>query len=288
MKSKGFFILVIVIALLFACKPAAMTNITRLDETQAESTISAGISASKAAEDLRASETARALPPPDTPTPSATPTLEPSPTATLIPTPSASPTPEFLFRDEFNDKLGDGWSWIREIPANWDLTSVPGYLRIRLQSGNCTARQRNLLVRAPSEGNFEISTFLQFTPISNFQFAGLMIYQDDANHIQFGRAFCQGSQVCVGNGLYFDSVEKNAFKGTNFATSVSDPALIYLRLRREGASYSAEASENGSSWITIGKHGGSLTPSFVGLVAGQSCQGSVAADFDYFAIRAIP
>jgi hypothetical protein len=111
-------------------------------------------------------------------------------------------------------------------------------LRIILQPGGmggiARAPANNLLWREAPPGNFEMATLVRFTPTSNFQFAGLLIYQDDSNALAFGRAYCSTPDVCVGNGIYFDSVQFGEY-GQNYATATANPAQAYLRLRREGA-----------------------------------------------------
>jgi hypothetical protein len=47
-------------------------------------------------------------------------------------------------------------------------------------------------------------------------------------------------------------------------------------------------SEDGENWTMIGQHTNDLIPTGVGLFAGQSCEGSVPADFDYFMITNLP
>ena len=55
-----------------------------------------------------------------------------------------------------------------------------------------------------TEADFAIETHMLFEPTTNYQFAGLVIWQDEFNFLQFGRAFCDNEGTCVGNGIYFD------------------------------------------------------------------------------------
>lgn len=235
--------------------------------------------------------------PTDTPEPTDTPTSEPThtpvPTDTPVPVPStATPTAEspILFRDDFDGVLAAGWGWVREDPTHWNLSDVPGSLRIILQPGGiggfARAPANNLLFRKAPEGNFEIATLVRFTPTSNFQFAGLLIYQDDSNALAFGRAYCNSPDVCVGNGIYFDSAQFGEY-GENYATATANQAQAYLRLRREGSTYTGYYSEDGTNWTTIGQHTNNLTPLQVGLIAAQAYEAETTADFDYFSIEAL-
>jgi cytochrome c len=232
---------------------------------------------------------------PPTPTLTPEPTLAPTntsvpPTDTPVPTPTDTPLP-ILCQDDFNDVLADGWSWLGEDPRHWSLSDVPGALRIILQPSNMgDGEPKNFLVRDVPEGNYEIATLLHFKPESNFQFAGLLIYESQGNAMQFGRAFarCGIETVCIGNGIYFDIVEGGGGGKPNFVTAVKSDSLAYLRLRREGTTYTGFYSENGITWAIIGKHESNITPKYVGLIASQAYEDETSADFDYFTVEALP
>lgn len=266
--------------ILAACQtptPAATTE-AGLVETQVAATV-AGQSAKMTAEYEQ-------MLAPATPTPLPTDTPEPSPnaTATTEPSPTPSPTSAVAFRDDFEGKLADGWTWVRENKLLWDLSANPGYLRITLNPGNCGGVPRNVPLQPLPQGNYEIATYIEFTPLKNFQLAGLIIYQDDGNLLKLGRAFCNVQQTCVGNGVYFDNLVSGAFIDGNYATSTANPSKIYLRLQRTDNVFTGFFSEDGQNWIKIGQHTNNLQPAGVGLFAGQSCEGTIPADFDYFEI----
>ena len=44
----------------------------------------------------------------------------------------------------------------------------------------------------------------------------------------------------------------------------------------------------GASWQVIGSRQSSITPRFVGLLAGQGYDAEESADFDYFTLRPLP
>jgi beta-xylosidase len=240
------------------------------------------------------------------PTPEPTSTLEPvatpepteaaEPTATLVSTEPAEPTvapttgPVVVFRDDFEGALAGGWAWENEDPSHWNLTDVPGSLRIVLQDGgiNWPTPARNVLLRQPPTGTFEIETLVRFTPSSDFQFAGLVIYQDGNTGLQLGRAFCAPKETCVGNGVYFDNLMGDGRVGSNFATATASQSQAYLRLRCEGSTYTGYYSEDGTNWTVIGQHTNPLNPLRVGLIAAQAAQAETTADFDYFTITTLP
>ncbi|HEY9525820.1 MAG TPA: protein kinase, partial [Anaerolineales bacterium] len=207
-------------------------------------------------------------------------TLEPSIAATELPALVSSPTtvsptspppntasPGSSFRDEFENQLGAGWTWLAEDQARWSLSEVPGWLQILASDASFDGPSfpTNVLLRDPPQGDFEMTTLLQFTPTSNFQFGGLVVFQDKANVLQFGRAFCDLSDSCVGDGIYFDNFE-GGFIVANHKAPIRG-SEIYLRLRRVGTTYTGYFSEDGENWITLGEHTRDFSQARVGLMA---------------------
>jgi beta-xylosidase len=235
--------------------------------------------------------------PEPTSTPEATATPEPEePTATPVPTepsePAATPTtgPVVVCRDDFQGALATGWTWENEDPSHWNLTDAPGSLRIILQDGGITwpTPARNILLRQPPAGKFEIETLVRFTPASDFQFAGLVAYQDGSNALELGRGFCAPKEFCVGNGIYFDNLLAGGRVSSNFATSTASLSQAYLRLRREGDTYTGYYSEDGTNWSVIGQHSSPINPLRVGLFGAQAPSAETTADFEYFTITTLP
>ena len=226
-------------------------------------------------------------------------TLEPSIAATELPALVSSPTtvsptspppntasPGSSFRDEFENQLGAGWTWLAEDQARWSLSEVPGWLQILASDASFDGPSfpTNVLLRDPPQGDFEMTTLLQFTPASNFQFGGLVVFQDKANVLQFGRAFCDLSDSCVGDGIYFDNFEGGFIVANHKAPIRSSE--IYLRLRRVGTTYTGYFSEDGENWITLGEHTRDFSQARVGLMAAQAAQ-AIPASFDYFTISSL-
>lgn len=218
-------------------------------------------------------------PPPPTDTP-----VPPPPTATLEPT--ATPDP-LLFRDDFDGKLAEGWSWTNEDDRYYSFTNNPGWLEMSAQPGYIGGTVKNLLLRPAPEGNYELETKVNFTPEGNFQIAALVIYESGPNFVQFGRAFC--GPCPAKDGFYFDLFVDGKFGGENFATPITGTDTVSLRLRREGSSYTGYASLDGTNWQVIGTHQSPMTAGFVGLTAAQATDTEPGpAQFDYFTITALP
>jgi beta-xylosidase len=194
-----------------------------------------------------------------------------------------------IWRDDFNGPiLNPAWTFVNEKSSGWNLTEHPGYLRLYTSTNR--AADENLLLRAPGRGDFSIETRLFFVPRVDFDFAGLIIFQDAQNYFQFGRAFCDNPGVCVGNGFYFDNVSGGVFTGNNYATA--DLHLeAYLKLELKGRNLTAFLSGDGRTWRRFATH--RLPPRFqirgVGLTSSDhfSPTPAVPADFDYFLFQGV-
>jgi len=216
-----------------------------------------------------------------------------TPEATVPPpaTQGPSSTPDLLlFQDDFSNAIDPAWGWIRENEQAWSLENNPGWLEIEAGSGHVIAGEaENILIRQVPAGDFELETKLDFKPVTNYQFAGLLIFENDDNYIQFGRAFCINDPRCVGDGLYLDNTSGGQFIiGDNYSTPAPNVNILYLRLRREGNDYTSFFSEDGNTWQALGTHTNYMEPVSVGLVAGQSSYSFQPAKFDYISITALP
>ena len=221
---------------------------------------------------------------PTQPATSSQPNVDPNQTITEISATESVTDPNY-FRDDFDAMLSAGWQWLNEDPDNWSLSAVPGALQVNVDGGHVSDETiRNLLLRQAPTGNFQIETKITFKPTANFQFAGLIVYESPPNLIQAGRAFCDLPDVCVGEGLYVDYYNNGNFVTPNFAAAYTD-SDTYLRLVRQGDTYTFQSSSNGSVWILRGGTVSTMNPLQIGLVAGQNTVDFVPALFDYFEVR---
>jgi serine/threonine protein kinase len=215
-----------------------------------------------------------------------TPALESAPTMLPTNTQQSVTVPESTFRDEFDNQLAEGWTWLAEDPARWSLAEVPGWLQIMASDASLDGPSfpTNMLLRNPPEGDFEITTLLRFSPTSNFQFAGLLVFQDKGNALQLGRAFCDLADTCVGDGVYFDNFQ-DGFIQSNHKASINGPE-IHLRLQRVGNTYTGYYSQDGENWTPIGEHTREFSQIQIGLMAAQAAE-QLPALFDYFRLTPI-
>jgi hypothetical protein len=216
----------------------------------------------------------------------------------ILPTisPAGSPVPflesnSLIFGDNFANSLDKNWEWLYEDKNNWSLTNNPGWLEINAGYGFVNGGNiENLLVRPMPEGNFEMETRLKFNPIEKMQFAGLIVFENGANHIQFGHGFCHAPS-CTDDGIYFQKMSRGSWDSENFDIDADHMEIVYLRLRRKGNNFTAYISQNGTDWLMIGTHTAEEMNEFsVGLISGQSFNrdSRPPAQFDYFVINSLP
>jgi hypothetical protein len=228
--------------------------------------------------------------------PTVRPTLAEAALATLA-APAAAPTAaagvtelaSSAFRDDFDGTMDTGWTWFQSPEPGYSLTHTAGWLRLNMSSGSFFGGTppENLLLRPASTGDFNLGTYLRFSPHNNFEIAGLVVLFDDHSVLQFGRGFCYTdgtSPACIGDGLYFDNLQNGAPVGGNFATPSFLGLDYLLRLQRQGNTYTASYIDSNSSSGVLGSHTVDKTPVSIGLIAAQSTVAQPYADFDYFEV----
>jgi putative spermidine/putrescine transport system substrate-binding protein len=214
--------------------------------------------------------------------------------------PSAQAGPP-VWRDEFNSEtLDPAWYWLNENPDKWKMVNlVPPEIplqptHLRIETSPLATGGENLLLRTGAEGNFTIETRVLFEPVANYQLAGLVIFQDQANFMQLGRAFCN-DPGCVENGIYFDNIQDSGLVNGNFAKKMEVMDEAYLRLELKGRKVTAFYSKDGRAWQKIGQH--TLSAKFqvngLGLTASQDFYRAPEdpipfAAFDYFLLVGNP
>ena len=106
-----------------------------------------------------------------------------------------------LFEDDFNGRLGAGWSWVREHREAWRV-SARG-LEVRVEPGNMWGRAndaRNVLVRpAPdlSAGPVDIRVTVENRPTAQYEQVDLVWYYDDSHMVKIGQELVDGQLSIV-------------------------------------------------------------------------------------------
>jgi len=121
------------------------------------------------------------------------------PTVFLLASPGSAQ--EVLCQDDFNGKLGEGWSWVREHREAWRITERG--LEVRIEPGNMWGPQnnaRNLLKRPvpdASKAEIEVSVMVENRPSNQYEQVDLVWYYDDSNMVKLGQELVDGKLSVV-------------------------------------------------------------------------------------------
>ncbi|MCD1258661.1 S-layer homology domain-containing protein [Paenibacillus athensensis] len=141
--------------------------------------------------------------------------------------------------------LAGDWTWIRENAANWFVDGNPKQLNVTTQDGSFTNTQTalpgNILVKNPGTDDFSFSVKVKFNASVNFEYAGLIAYQDDKNYVSLGRCFSSVNQIRFTKGQAGSASDKN------YADSIF-PQDIYLKIEKSGNTYTGYYSQDGITW----------------------------------------
>ena len=119
----------------------------------------------------------------------------------LFLTATAGKADDVLFQDDFQGKLGEGWSWVRERRGAWRVTGRG--LEVRIEPGNMWGPAndaRNVLVRpAPDTANegIEVSVNVENRPASQYEQTDLVWYFDDGHMVKLGQELVDGKLSIV-------------------------------------------------------------------------------------------
>lgn len=198
----------------------------------------------------------------------------------------------YRFYDDFEGQFSRAWSIRKPNPKNISLTKRPGMLTITTEHGGIWKsfdETKNIfLVDNPiaGGGDFVMTTRLVgFDPVSNYNQAGLLCFDDSDNYLKFvlqwdsnqgGRALC--------------SLRES--RGDNIHTSYVDVKEkldnVWLRIVKTGNRYVAAASRDGEQFWVIGEEfWGNGRPAKLGLIAKNGAPRrapQLDASFDFFAI----
>ena len=180
--------------------------------------------------------------------------------------------------------LNPRWTWLRPAGARWSLTERPGYMRIKTGPGelNFNDTTSNVVVQRFPTQNFDVRTSLEWIPTKNFHEAGLVIYQEANHFVKLTVRYENGARNIV-------LAKRKPGHDFSYYSELVQPApsypIMYLRIVRHNAQYTAFVSANGQNWIGAGsvtaETMASPRPGF-GAWNGTVDNTGVNADFDWF------
>ena len=194
-------------------------------------------------------------------------------------------------------QLALGWYAPRIDPASFvDLTSRPGWARLRGQESGCSQNKASILARKLTSVQATAITKLDFTPLSYQHTAGLILYYDNMNFLYLYKYFSETLNRSAIAVMSLENGTKTEFHDTR--TPVEDGQEVWMRVIVNGRSSQFQWSLNGANWADIGpafdtsklsdeySNFGEFTGTFVGIACGDRMTHSRTADFDFFDYQA--
>ncbi|WP_380166687.1 ThuA domain-containing protein [Jannaschia sp. R86511] len=197
--------------------------------------------------------------------------------------------------DEFEGTALDTCRWDAVVRADARALEVAdGHLSITTQPGdiNGTANEdpRNFVLQDLGDGDWTVETRLTPAMAHQWQLAGLIAYGDDDNYVKLDVVARNAPAAATDLGAELVSERNAQFgNGGNRGLDIADTSesgYYYLRLTKEGSSYSGWVSDGGVTWTSLGEpvtNDAALTS--VGLMAiGPQQVEPVTVDFDWFRV----
>ena len=183
-----------------------------------------------------------------------------------------------------------GWQWI-EPDERYDATPhdvKKGVLRVTITSkknldGKLTNAPRYI---KPISGDFEIETRVKFLPKENYQGAGLLIYQDEANYLRFERAY--GGSGGGAGGIRLDVNNKGVYEPIAAPGEIqTEMGEVEMKIVRSGRVFSAywRGDEN-AEWRAVGEFESDYPETVMAGLTASNTAREVTAEFAY--IRLLP
>lgn len=204
--------------------------------------------------------------------------------------------------DEFDgSSLDPKWTVVRPDPAN--LTVGDGSLTITPETGDLvttTNTARNLVLQ-PALGNWTMTSKLTFSALPNAatQQGGILAYQDDDNYLKFDLEATSPTNIQLRTSLEDalqsnravsnDPIQVNQTLNTTPMNGVLPAGnTIWLRMTKEGYTYTTSYSLDGHTWVPVWSTGATLSNLKVGPFAfnGAATTTSLHVAFDFFHVSA--
>ncbi|RFZ81006.1 glycoside hydrolase family 43 protein [Lacrimispora amygdalina] len=195
--------------------------------------------------------------------------------------------------DDFNEEeLGLQYYAPRIMPQRFaDLTTRPGYVRIRGQESRTSLNQVSILARKLTSVYVTVTTKMEFIPEVHQHSAGLILYYDNMNYINLRKYYSETLGQSALSIIHLENGEKTEFLNTRIPVR-DDP--VYLRLTIEGRQSWFSWCFDGVNYQKIGRvfdttrfsdeycRYGEFTGTMVGITCADRVKHSHYADFDFF------
>jgi hypothetical protein len=180
--------------------------------------------------------------------------------------------------------LAPAWSWVREDPAAWTLAGAEG-LVLTAGKGDITQGSNSasniLLQSANSDWTADTRMHCFSAPAAPAQNAGLVAYESDDNFVKFVysatfnfRRPAAGPSAGQLQLLVEENGRQRSLASLGLDGIVGEDQVLFLRLDKQGDSYTAFYSLDGRKYEQMGTATAVLKDVRVGVIA---CEGEAAA-----------
>ena len=155
------------------------------------------------------------------------------------------------FRDRFESKLAEGWTWLREDADAWRVGEGGG-LEVRVQPGNMWGPAndaKNVLLRKapdPATSPVEVTASVENKPTGQWEQVDLVWYYDDGHMVKLGQEMVDG-QLSVVMG------REQADRTQTVAIVPIDSTRVDLRLEVSGKRIKGLFKTPGGKWRDAGE-----------------------------------
>jgi regulation of enolase protein 1 (concanavalin A-like superfamily) len=200
--------------------------------------------------------------------------------------------------DEFDgSSLDPNWTVVRPDPAN--LTVGGGSLTITPQTGDLvtTTNTAKNIVLQPALKDWTMTSKLTFNALPNAptQQGGIIAYQDDDNYLKFDLEATSPTNIQLKTSLEDDRQSNAAVSNSPIQVNqtlnttpmngvLPDDHTIWLRMTKEGSTYTTSYSLDAHTWVPAWSTGATLSNIKVGPFAfnGAATTTSLQVAFDFF------
>lgn len=190
------------------------------------------------------------------------------------------------------DTAGLPTDWVAIAPKAKSSTSFDtndGVLKLRIPVGADLfgSNQSAPRILKTISGDFEIETKIKFDPKSDYQGAGILIWNNERNFLRFERGF--GGVDGGGSGVRLDkSVDGNYLAISGTEQNPTENPEVELKVMRKGKEFIAFLRENiDGEWKEIGLFKSDFPESVQVGIIGVSTTGEIIAEFKYIRIAPI-
>ena len=200
------------------------------------------------------------------------------------------------FDDFDSDALGLMYYAPRVDPKSFtDLTSRPGWIRLKGQESGASLHQVSILARKLTSLHAAATVKMEFDPVCWQHSAGLILYYDNMNFFYLGKTFSEELGQPMLQLLRLENGKKYEYPGQIVPLAKQGP--LWLRFTVEGRDTRFYYSFDGETYFPVGpsldtsllsdeySDYGEFTGTFAGITCADRLLHEKSADFDFFELK---